>query len=96
MADVKHRDTRRRFEQWAGNPHCEANTVSAVHGIKMADVARSEGIEPTFGQSPFAIARGQAFERGLFAKGAAKRHARRRVPYSLRSPPATPTTVLLC
>jgi hypothetical protein len=72
MADVKHRDTRRRFEQWARNPHCEANAVSAVHGIKMADVARSEGIEPTFGQSPFAIARGQAFERGLFAKGAAK------------------------
>lgn len=72
MADVKHRDTRRRFEQWARNPLCEANAVSAVHGIKMSDVAEREGLQPTFGQSPFALARGQAFERGLLAKGAAK------------------------
>jgi hypothetical protein len=38
----------------------------------MSAVATSEGFEPSFGQSPFAIARGQAFERGLFAAGAAK------------------------
>ncbi len=60
------RDTRRRFEQWARNPACEANTLSAVHGIPMAEVAKREGLTPTMGQSPFAIARGQTFERGLF------------------------------
>ncbi len=64
------RDTRLRFEQWARNPHCLANTVSAVHGISMAEVATSEGIEPTMGQSPFALARGHNFERGLFQAGA--------------------------
>lgn len=63
---VKRRDTRRRFEQWANNPNCEANTLSAVHGIPMADVAKSEGLKPSMGQSPFAIARGKSFERGLF------------------------------
>jgi len=71
-AEVEHRDTRRRFEQWARNPQCEANVVSAVHGIKMKDVVKLEGFPPTFGQSPFAIARGQAFERGLFADRATK------------------------
>ena len=30
------RDTRRRFEQWARNPACEANCISAVHDISMA------------------------------------------------------------
>src|SRR5687768_14879472 len=60
------RDTRLRFEQWARNPSCMANTLSAVHGIPMADVAKREGLTPTMGQSPFAIARGQSFERGLF------------------------------
>jgi hypothetical protein len=59
------RDTRARFEQWAKNPDCEANTISAVHGVKMADVAVSEGLTPTMGQSPFAIARGQSFEGSL-------------------------------
>ena len=63
---VEKRDTRRRFEQWAHNPNCEANTISAVHGIAMADVAKAEGLKPSMGQSPFAIARGQGFERGLF------------------------------
>ncbi len=33
----------------------------------MAEVARIEGIEPSTGQSPFAIARGRGFERVLFA-----------------------------
>src|SRR5688572_1645851 len=63
---ARKRDTRRRFEQWARNPACEANTLSAVHGIPMAEVAKREGLTPTMGQSPFAIARGQTFERGLF------------------------------
>jgi hypothetical protein len=64
------RDTRLRFEQWARNPACQANTLSAVHGIPMVDVARAEGTRVTMGQSPFAVARGQTFERGLFRAGA--------------------------
>src|ERR1043166_5448113 len=67
----EHRDTRLRFEQWARNPACEANTLSAVHGIPMVDVARAEGGRITMGQSPFALARGMTFERGLF-RGAAE------------------------
>jgi hypothetical protein len=70
--DPQHRDTRRRFEQWARNPVCEANTISAVYGIPMAEVAKREGLRPTMGQSPFAIARGQTFERGLFRDAAAE------------------------
>ena len=31
------RDTRRRFEQWASNPQCEANTISAVQNVRMSD-----------------------------------------------------------
>jgi hypothetical protein len=60
-----------RFEQWAHNPVCEANTLSAVHGIPMVEVAKAEGSRITMGQSPFALARGQTFERGLF-RGAAE------------------------
>lgn len=60
------RDTRLRFEQWAKNAKCEANVLSAVHGISMADVARAEGLDPSMGQSPFALARGQMFEARLF------------------------------
>ena len=67
---VERRDTRRRFEQWAKNPECQANTVSAVLGIPMAEVAKAEGIEPSPGQSPFAIARGRGFERVLFDNAA--------------------------
>lgn len=65
-------DTRRRFEQWAKNPDCEANTVSAVAGVSMADVAKTEDLEPTMGQSPYALMRGNTFERALFAKDAAR------------------------
>jgi hypothetical protein len=54
------------------NPTCQANTISAVHGISMADVATRESGRSSMGQSPFAIARGQAFERGLFRNGADK------------------------
>lgn len=64
------RDTRLRFEQWAKNPKCEANVLSAVHGVSMAVVAKAEGLEPTMGQSPFALARGQRFEGLLFRNGA--------------------------
>lgn len=66
------RDTRLRFEQWARNPSCEANTLSAVRGISMTDVAKAEGGRVTMGQSPFALARGQTFERGLFNANADK------------------------
>jgi len=66
----KTRDTRLRFEQWAKNSQCLANAVSAVHNVPMAEVARREGVTPSFGQSPFALARGQAFERSLFRNGA--------------------------
>lgn len=64
------RDTRMRFEQWAHNPRCEANAFSAVYGIAMSDVAKAEGLTPTMGQSPFALARGLNFERVLFRNGA--------------------------
>ena len=68
VADVS--DTRRRFEQWARNPECRANAISAVHGIPMADVAVHEGIQPTSGQSAFLLARTVTFERDLLANGA--------------------------
>jgi hypothetical protein len=61
------RDTRRRFEQWASNPKCGANTVSAVHNVRMVDVAKRVGIRPTFGASPFALGHGEQFERNLLA-----------------------------
>jgi hypothetical protein len=61
-----------RFEQWAQNPTCEANAISAVHNVRMWKVAHSVGLERTFGQSPFAIARGRDFENSLFANGAAR------------------------
>lgn len=69
------RDTRRRFEQWAKNPECQANVISAVTGIDMATVAKAEGLEPSMGQSPFAIARGVTFERELLKDEAASLRA---------------------
>jgi len=68
---MKRHDTRRRFEQWARNPECQANVVSAVHGIGMAKVVEAEGGEPTMGQSPFALGRGVTFEKRLFENGGA-------------------------
>jgi hypothetical protein len=59
------RDTRMRLEQWARNPKCEANTVSAVHNVKMATVAERTGVAQSFGASPFALARGEEFEFNL-------------------------------
>lgn len=64
------RNTRMRFEQWAKNPQCDANTLSAVHNVRMAKAARRAGLEPTFGASPFALARGEQFERNLLANEA--------------------------
>lgn len=66
------RNTRARFEQWAKNPTCHANTLSAVHNVRLDAVAKAAGLEPSFGQSPFAIARGNRFEAGLFFDDAAK------------------------
>lgn len=70
VGGAPNRDTRRRFEQWASNPQCGANTVSAVHNVRMADVAKKIGIKGTFGASPFALGNGEQFERNLLAKGA--------------------------
>jgi hypothetical protein len=61
-----------RFEQWANNPGCEANTMSAVHNVKMANVAVRAGVTPTFGASPFALARGEQFEFNLLRDDAAR------------------------
>ena len=60
------RNTRGRFEQWAKNPTCDANTLSAVHNVRLDKAAKAVGLEVSFGQSPFAIARGNRFEAGLF------------------------------
>lgn len=64
--EAARRNTRMRFEQWARNPACEANTVSAVRNVRLADVAKAAGLPISFGQSPFAIARGNQFEKALF------------------------------
>lgn len=69
------RNTRGRFEQWAKNPTCDANTLSAVHNVRLDAAARVAGLEPSFGQSPFAIARGNRFEAGLFQDQALKLRA---------------------
>lgn len=58
-------NTRARFEQWANNPECEANTVSAVLNVQMGKVASSLGLEDRKGISPFAVTRGYLFERRL-------------------------------
>lgn len=62
---------RRRMEQWLQNAECEANTLSALLGVSMLDVAQQE--DPSIkggGQSPFAIARGVTFERDLLKQNA--------------------------
>lgn len=69
MADKRERarrETRRRFEQWARNPECHANVISAVHNVKMGAAARRENPDaPREGQSVFALLRGQTFESSL-------------------------------
>lgn len=69
------RNTRGRFEQWAKNPTCPANTISAVHNVRLDAAARATGLTPSFGQSPFAIARGNRFEAGVFYDEAARLRA---------------------
>jgi len=69
------RNTRARFEQWAKNPTCDANTLSAVHNVRLDKAAEAVGLSPSFGQSPFAIARGNRFEAGLFYDEATKLRA---------------------
>lgn len=71
MAQPKTPNLRRRLEQWLQNPGCTSNTLSALLDVPMLKVARAE--DPTVregGQSPFAIARGVTFERGLLENGA--------------------------
>lgn len=65
-------NARLRMEQWAKNPSCVANTISAVRNVRMSDVALSAGLKTTFGQSPFAIARGQQFELSLLTDQASR------------------------
>jgi hypothetical protein len=60
------KDVRRRLELYAANPRCDANVRAALGGVPMLEVARHLGLEPAFGQSPFALQRGQTFERTLF------------------------------
>jgi hypothetical protein len=67
---MQHRDTRRRLDQFIANPNCRANVLSAVHDIPMRAVAEALGLRVDVGQSSFAIGRGVAFERLLFADGA--------------------------
>lgn len=69
------RNTRGRFEQWAKNPTCDANTLSAVHNVRLDKAAHAVGLDASFGQSPFAIARGDRFEAGLFYDDAEKLRA---------------------
>jgi len=66
------RNTRARFEQWAKNPTCAANTLSAVHNVRLDAAAKALDLKTSFGQSPFAIARGNRFEAGLFIDDAVK------------------------
>ncbi len=65
-------NTRVRFEQWASNPECQANTVSAVLNVSMGEVAKSLGFADNKATSPFAVARGLNFESNLFSDDAAK------------------------
>lgn len=69
----KRRDIRRRIEQFVANPRCAANVISAVRDVDMAAVVRGEGLPvPPNEQSPFAIQRGNVFEKSLFADDAEK------------------------
>jgi hypothetical protein len=65
-------NTRVRFEQWAKNPTCEANTVSAVLNVPLGKVAEKLGFENKKDLPPFAIARGLSFEKYLFDDGASR------------------------
>lgn len=75
VREESRRNTRGRFEQWAKNPTCDANTLSAVHNVRLDKAAEAAGLDASFGQSPFAIARGNRFEAGLFIDDAARLRA---------------------
>lgn len=57
---------RRRLEQYVNNPRCQANALSAIYGLSMDELCRREGLSIRGGISPFAFARGMAFEKALF------------------------------
>jgi len=65
-------NTRVRFEQWAKNPQCAANTVSAVLNVPMGKVAEKVDLPNRKSVSPFAVVRGDLFERDLLADDAEK------------------------
>ncbi|MFF0945022.1 hypothetical protein ACFYE2_12470 [Kocuria sp. CPCC 205300] len=46
-----------------------------MHNVRLDMAARAAGLTPSFGQSPFAIARGNRFEAGLFYEDAARLRA---------------------
>lgn len=75
MRQEARRNTRSRFEQWAKNPTCAANTLSAVHNVRLDKAAAEAGLPISFGQSPFAITRGNRFEAGLFVDEAQRLRA---------------------
>jgi hypothetical protein len=61
------------LERMARNPACRRLRALTMVGTTPAEAMRSVyGEDPREGQSPFAIARGNAFEAGLFAHGAAR------------------------
>jgi hypothetical protein len=62
--------TRQRLEQFLANSACEANVLSAVHGVAMADVAREVGLGEESGMSSYALRAGMSFERAIFADDA--------------------------
>jgi hypothetical protein len=64
------RSTRQRLEQFLANPACEANVLSAVHGVRMSDVAQTVGIKEEGGMSSYAIRAGVSFEKAIFADDA--------------------------
>jgi hypothetical protein len=57
---------RRRIEQCLANSACEANVLSAAHGVPMAAVAKAMGLDVDSGLSPYAIRAGVNFEKKLF------------------------------
>jgi hypothetical protein len=64
--DGARRNTRMRFAQWGQEPD-----LRSEHDLRRPQRADGHGrrarkIERTFGQSPFALARGDRFERSLF------------------------------
>ncbi len=64
--EIARTNTRARFEQWAKNPECQANTVSAVLNVNVTAVAKQLGYTPKNMKPEFAIQRGMLFEHTLF------------------------------